>query len=91
MGKITEVYYEEIDPTICSIEEASDFYYYYNLIGLREPFQSDYEKYEESQIKTKHRVIAEAISRGEVIHPKMNNSIFGVSVLKNSTVLIAEY
>ena len=36
MGKISEIYYEEIDPKICTTIEAAEFYYLFNMLDIDE-------------------------------------------------------
>ena len=91
MNNITEVYYEEIDPTICSMDEASEYYYHFNLIGVSDTFNNAYEECEKSQLLLKNRIIGDAAGRGDIpTHPNLNNTIFGISSIKNKAIVIAE-
>jgi hypothetical protein len=87
---ICNVYYEElpnIDP-----KETSRFYYLYNHFKMNEEIQKEYEDYETNQIHIRNRIISNAIKNGRIPnHPKMESTIFGVSSLKNVSVIIAEY
>lgn len=92
MGKITDVYYEEIDRDKCSMMDAGEFYYHYNFMSLDPMFVPDYESYEMKQVAIRNRIIGDAIQQGELLrHPKINSTIFGVSALKNKAVLVTEY
>lgn len=92
MGKITTVYYKEVNPQECSTALASEFYFHYNLMGEHPSLAQDYEEYELSQMHTRNKIIGDALKHGEIpSHPIMNSTIFGVSSVKNKTVLITEY
>lgn len=92
MGKISNVYYDEISSNECSILDAGEFYYHYNVIGIDPLFIPGYEEYEERQISLRNRIIGKAIENGEVNkHPKMHTTVFGVSSLKNKAVILTEY
>jgi len=91
MGKITEVFYKEIDPKACSVQDASKYHYLFNLLKYHEMFQTDYEKYERDQILLRNSLVGNAIEAGELkCPPKMNTTIFGISAQKNRAVLIIE-
>jgi len=90
MGKITEVFYKEIDPNVCSMEDAAKYHYHFNLLKYHEMFQKEYEQYEEEQIKLRNTLIGNAIKSGEIINPKVFTTIFGISAHKNKAVLITE-
>lgn len=92
MSRISEILYEVIDPNICSIREAGEFYYHYNLMGLDDNLNKDYERYELSQVKCRNTVIGNALKQGHCPrHPKTNTTIFGVSSLKNKAILLVEF
>lgn len=92
MGRISDVYYEEIDRDECSMMTAGEFYYHYNLMNVHPIFVPDYESYEIKQISTRNSIIGNAIKRGEMPrHPKLNSTIFGVSSIKNKAVIVTEY
>ena len=44
MGKITKVFYKEIDPSVCSPKSAARYHYHFNLLRLHESFQKEYEE-----------------------------------------------
>lgn len=91
MGKISKVFYKEIDPNICSTNEAAKYHYLFNLINLHEMFQDEYLQYEENQIRLRNSLIGDAIKSGEISgHPNMVSTIFGISAHKNKAVLITE-
>ena len=92
MGNIKEVFYDEIDPSICSTTESGEFYFYYNLLGIDPIFQSGYEEHEMKQTKLRNRTIKHAIDNGDLPkHPNLRRTIFGISSLKNKLVMVAEY
>jgi len=92
MGKISKVFYAEIDPRVCSVEEAGEYFYHFNLLGVHEMFQKTYEDYEQKQVKLRNAVISQAIKNGELPgHPIINSTISGVSTMKQRPVLITEF
>jgi len=58
---IKEVYYEEIDPLLITMEEAGEFYYHTNLIGIHSMFHNDYETYEINQINIRNKIVRSVI------------------------------
>lgn len=91
MGRITEVFYKEIDPIITNVEDAGEFYYHSNLIGVNEIFHSDYEEYETNQIKLKNKIVGDAISNGEIrsgVRP--NSTTLALSSMKNKVVVLVD-
>lgn len=92
MGRISNVYYDEIDRDTYSMMTAGEFYYHYNLMGVHPMFIPEYEAYELSQITMRNKIIGDAMDRGDLVkHPKMNTTIFGVSSIKNKAVIMTEY
>lgn len=91
MGKITEVFYAEIDPELCSATEAAKYHYHFNLLKYHKMFQDEYEKYENDHIKLRNTLIGNAIKSGEIqSNPKVYTTIFGISAQKDRAVLITE-
>lgn len=91
MAKLSKVFYKEIDPNVCTVEEASKYHYLFNLINLHEMFQDEYLEYEENQIHLRNLLIGDAIKSGEInSHPNISSTIFGISSIKNKAVLITE-
>ena len=91
MGRISNVFYKEIDNDVCSMEEAANYHYLFNLLKYHEMFQNEYEHYEEFQIKLRNTLIGDAIKSGEIkSHPNVPSTIFGISALKNKAILITE-
>lgn len=87
---ISRVYYEEIDNI--DPKEMGEFYFHYNHFNLNESMRNDYENYEENQIKMRNKIISDAMKRNDIpSHPIVNSILFGVSSIKNKTVLIVEY
>lgn len=92
MGKICEVYYKEIDPNICDPVETGEFYFFYNLLGVDDRFQEGYEQHEIKQLSIRNRVLRNTMDAHEIPrHPKVNTTIFGLSSLKDSAILVVEY
>ena len=92
MGRISKVFYTEIDPNVCDTREAGEYYYHLNLLHSHEMFQQSYEAYEAKQIALRNKVISQAMKNGELPeHPIMNSTIFGVSSMKQKPVIITEY
>lgn len=92
MGKISEVLYKTVEPDVCTIEKASEFYYHYNMIDTNDSCRSEYEKYETDQINIKNKIIGDALRQGELPrYPDVNSIIFGISSILNKPVLIVEY
>ncbi len=90
MGKISKVFYKELDPHDCSQEEASQYQFYMNTIGLHPMFATQYEEYEIAQVRKRNEAIGAAIVSGEISNPKVNNTIFGISSLRDRVVIITE-
>ena len=91
MGKISKVFYTEIEPEICNSEDAAKWNYYFNLVKYDKTFWDEYEKYEAEQIKVRNKIIGDAIRSGEIGGtPKIYTTIFGISSKKNKAVLITE-
>lgn len=92
MGKISKVFYEVVDNSVCSIMDSGEYYYHYNIMGLNASTAQEYEEYEESQIAIRNKIIGDAIKRHDILeHPKMNTTIFGVSSMKHKTIIVTEY
>lgn len=91
MSKITEVFYTEIDPELCSVTEAAKYHYHFNLLKYHEMFQNEYIEYESNHIKMRNKLIGDAVKSGEIkSSPKVYTTIFGISAHKNRAVLITE-
>ena len=90
MGKISKVFYKEIDPELCNVNDAAKYHYLFNLIKYHEVFQDEYIKYEESQIHLRNTLIGDAVRSGEISNPKLPSTIFGISSVKNKAVIITE-
>ena len=91
MGKITNVFYTEIDPEVCTMQDAAKHHYLFNLLKYHEIFQDEYQQYEENQIKLKNAIIGNAIRSGEIsTKPSMMSTIFGISSKKNKAIIITE-
>jgi hypothetical protein len=91
MGKISKVFYKEIDDTECTAQEAGEFYYHFNLISSHILFHKDYEKFELAQINLKNKTLGDIINdSGTQVRPKVGSSILAISSLKNKVILIAD-
>lgn len=89
MGKISKVFYAEIKPEACTVQEAGEFYYHFNLIGVHEMFHDPYEEYETNQIKLKNKSLGEIISQSDE-RPKVGSAILAISSVKNKVILMAD-
>ena len=65
MGKISKVVYQEIDGTECTVQEAGEFYYHFNLISSSDLFHKDYERFEQAQIDLKNKTLGSIINDDE--------------------------
>jgi len=91
MSKISEIYYEEINPSTITIQKAGEFYYHFNLVGVHSMFHDEYEKYEMDQLNIRNKVIGDAIKRGDIKGSiRTDKSMIAISSLKNKVVMIAE-
>lgn len=91
MGKINKVLYKEIDENLCTVNKAAEFYYHSNLLGVNDIFQNEYEKYEESQIKLKNKLLGNAIKNKEIDDkPDVNSSMLAISSLKTKVIIISD-
>lgn len=92
MGKISEIYYEEIDPKICTTIEAAEFYYLFNMLDIDEDIHKEYEDHEIKQLEIRNKLIGDAIRKNKLPrNPKLNTSILGISSLRDQVILLAEY
>lgn len=91
MAKISKVFYAEIDPRVCDTREAGEFYYHFNLLNVDDSFHKSYEEYEQRQVELRNSVISQAMKNGELpVHPRMNTTVFGISSIKQKSILITE-
>ncbi|MCM1233503.1 MAG: hypothetical protein NC489_25590 [Ruminococcus flavefaciens] len=92
MAKISKVFYAEIAPEVCTMEQAGEYYFHFNLLQEDELFQKTYEDYELKQLELRNSVISQAMKNGELPgHPIMSSAIFGVSTMKQKPVIITEF
>ena len=90
MTKISKVYYEELDSNVCTVEEAGEFYYHFNLLDTNISFQ-EYEKYELNQINLKNKIIGDAVKNNEIVgRPRIDSSVLAISSLKNKVIVVAD-
>lgn len=91
MGRISKVFYTEVDPRACTVEKAGEYFFLQNMLGINPVFNEEYEKYETDQINLRNRIIGYAMETGELkSYPKMNTMIFNVSSIKNNPVICVE-
>jgi hypothetical protein len=91
MGKITRVYYDELDPNVVDVHEAGEFYYHSNLIGVHEMFHEDYEAYETRQFELRNQLIADAIDNKRVDKTiRLATAMLALSSMKNKVVIMAD-
>lgn len=90
MGKISEVMYEEVPEDLCTVEQASDYYFYQNVLGLDDMFTESYEKYEAGQARVRAEMFKKFRDEHSDSYPKMNTTLYGASVMKNKVILVAE-
>lgn len=84
---ISNVFYKDI---YNDTDEVAKLFFYLNFTGSI--FDEEFEKYEANQIKYRNSLIGNAIINGEVPeHIDMNSVIYGLSSLKNKSVIIVEY
>jgi hypothetical protein len=89
MGKISKVFYQEIDPKVCSTSQAGEYYCHSNLLGIHDQLNDDYENYEYQQLQLRNNVIGEAMNNG-IKDIKLNSAMIAVSSMKNKVVLLAD-
>lgn len=89
MSKIKNVFYTEIDEKDCSLEQSGEFYYHFNMMNLNDSFRDAYEEYEEKQLELRNSIIGNNISNMRR-HPIINSTIFGISSIKDKTILVVE-
>lgn len=90
MTNISRVYYEELDDI--DIDELGEFYFHYNHHNLTDEMRKDYEEYEERQITLRNKIISRAMSSGSLPNqPIISSVLFGVSSIKNKSILIVNY
>lgn len=90
MGKISQVYFEQLDPNVCSAMKASEYHFYANTIGLHPKIDEAYEKYETEQMRIRNKVIGSAVRDGIIPRLKMDTTIYGVSSLRDRAIVITE-
>lgn len=89
MSKIKRVFYTEIDEKDCSLERSGEFYYHFNMMNVNDFFQKDYEDYETKQLELRNSIIGNNIN-DMPSHPNMSFTIFGISSIKDKTILAVE-
>lgn len=89
MGKIHGVIYRKIDPEVYSPEEASQYYFYINLLDVDSRFNQEFEEYQLRQILVRNRIISEAVKEEEKV-PILGSAIFGISSVNNRAIVIVD-
>lgn len=91
MGKISKIFYTEIKPEACTVQQAGEFYYHFNIVSIHTMFHDDYEEYEMNQIQLKNKTLGDAISQEKMDgRPKVGSSVLAISSIKNKVILIAD-
>lgn len=90
MGKITEVYYEEVDPSEIDLRTAGEFYFNTNLIQISPLFFEGYEVTEDKQLRARNRLLAKAMEHDGIPELNISTSMLAISSLKNKVILVAE-
>jgi hypothetical protein len=91
MGKISEIYYEEVDPAIIDPEFTGEYYYYFNLAKVSDELQEEFIMYEDNQTILKNKIFGLAKKRNDISYSsKLCNAMFAISSLKNKVVLITD-
>lgn len=89
MGKISNVYYNEVDPKKFNVKDAADLYFYQGFLDTSKDIAEKYCRLEESQMQVRSSILGAAIRSGEIPKiPDVHTATIGVSSLKNSVVLI---
>lgn len=89
MGKISKVLYEVCDDY--SIENAAQYYFYSNVIGMNDKVDNLFGKYYENELKVKNSMIQKAVKASNVTSPISAGSAFmAISSVKNKPVILAE-
>lgn len=92
MSKISKVYYGEINPKLFSADDALDLYFYSGFIGSSDSITEKYCKSEEAQMHARSVLLGDLIKRGELPNmPDVSSAIIGVSSLKNTAIIFANY
>lgn len=89
MSKISEVIYAQVDPKRYSVEKASEYFFYINLLNYDSRLNYEYENYELEQTYVRNEILSEKIKEMKV-HPNMNECIFGVSSMNKKAIIISE-
>lgn len=91
MGKISDVIYEIVNPSLYDIDEANEFYWYHNLLGLNVDIDNEYVEYQARQINIRNSVVKKIQDDNPNMKLILSNSIFGTSSRSRNVVMIAEY
>lgn len=92
MSKISNVYYTEIDVEKRNPKKASEYYFYLNLLGQTDELDNEYLRIEADQSTFRSKLIGSALQAKEIPStPIMSSVIYGISSMKNSLVIVAEY
>lgn len=92
MGKISKVYYQEMDDNVADIVKANECYNNFNITMLGDQWVDVYKNYIGYLIQEKNMAIHTILVRDGIDRwPKLNLTSFAVSGLKNKAVIIAEY
>lgn len=97
MGKISEVYYGQVDTEVYSPEQAAESYFYENLVDIDDMFDEGYCKTMSDQIEIRNSMLNNVCNSDDLNsipthrHPRLNTSIIAISPLCEKVVVIVEY
>jgi hypothetical protein len=86
MSNIKEILYKEIDPSIYSSEEASQFQFLYNMMDCG--YADEYEEFEKKQLEVRNHVLVDSLS--EQPNPHLPSVVIGMSDITKNVILICE-
>lgn len=89
MSAISKVCYLEIPEDECSVDKASEFYFYQNVMGLDKNLDDEFVEYETNQSHIRSKAIRDYMTEtGDKVD--LSSTIYGTSTMKNSTILVAK-
>lgn len=89
MGRISKVIYALLDPSIYTVDDANDIYWYQNMMGLNKMTDEDYIEYQTEQLKVRNAVMLRLMIHNNA-RPKVSSVIFGPSMVDNKVMICAE-
>jgi hypothetical protein len=88
MGKIKEVLYEEIDESIYSNKDASEFQFLYNMMDSG--YMNEYEEFEKRQLEVRNKILKTLSEASGNISNSNSSVILGTSDYNKKVVLICD-